>query len=137
MMSLKIFLAEDNAADVVLLREAFDRVGMAYDLLVAEDGHIAASILDQIGSEVPCPDIMIIDLNLPKVDGLELLRRKQSIEGCGGVPALVMTSSKSATDLRMIANLGAAYFHKPIELSEYLKIVDVVTGMVKKFSATV
>jgi CheY-like chemotaxis protein len=135
MPNLKIFLAEDNAADVLLLREAFDRVGWICELQVVEDGQAAASILDQLGREAPCPDIIIIDLNLPKVDGMELLRRKQLNPGCEGVPALVMTSSKSPSDLKMIASLGAAYFHKPIQLSEYLTIVDVVTSLVKKSAA--
>jgi CheY-like chemotaxis protein len=130
MQLLRIFLAEDNPADVALLREAFDRLAVPCELQVAEDGHAAALILDQVGRELPCPDIFIVDLNLPKLDGTELLRRKRLNPLCADVPALVMTSSQSPKDLKTIASLGASYFHKPIEWSEYFKIVEVVTKLV-------
>jgi DNA-binding response OmpR family regulator len=127
-----VFLAEDNPADVSLVHEAFTYYKYDCRVHVMKDGEIAAAFLKRIGPELPCPDIAIIDLNMPKVDGEELIRLLRSNSACAGIPVLVMTSSRSPKDLAMIAGFGAAYFHKPINLSEYLKVAEVVADLVAK-----
>jgi CheY-like chemotaxis protein len=131
MAGLRVFLIEDNQADIVLVQEAFASGGVVCEMLVAEDGHIALSILERLGRELPRPDIAIIDLNVPKVGGVELLRELRLHSACADIPVLVTTSSQSPRDLEIIEKLGAAYFHKPIDLNEYFKIAGVVINLVR------
>jgi CheY-like chemotaxis protein len=131
MAELRVFLIEDNQADIVLMHEALANGGVVCEMLVAEDGHKALSILERLGRELPCPDIAIIDLNVPKVGGVELLRELRLHSACADIPVLVTTSSQSPRDLEIIEKLGAAYFHKPIDLNEYFKIAEAVMNLVR------
>lgn len=130
MKPLTIFLAEDNAGDVLLVQESFNSRGLAYELLVAEDGERALDSIDSFGQGRPCPDVMLIDLNLPKVEGAELLQRIRANANCSDVPVLVVSSSKSPKDHSVVAAFGARYFRKPSELDEYMMLADVVMEMV-------
>jgi chemotaxis family two-component system response regulator Rcp1 len=130
MKPLAVFLAEDNEGDVLLVRESFNAKNLPCELLVAEDGEIALRLIDGFGSDQPCPDIVLMDLNLPKVEGAELLQRIRANTNCSKIPVLVVSSSNSPKDLLMVAECGARYFRKPCELDEYMLLADVVMEMV-------
>ncbi len=130
MRPLSIFLVEDNEVDVLLVRESMDARHVAYDLSVAEDGEIGLRLIDELGECGPCPDIILLDFNLPRAEGGELLEHIRMNRNCFGVPVLVVTSSKAPKDLRTINEFGAKYFRKPSELDQYMKLVDVVLEMV-------
>ena len=131
-VGLRIFLVEDNEADVVLVREAFARAGAECEMLVAEDGHQALTMIEQIDRDLLHPDVAIIDLNIPKVNGSEVLEALRLCSASKELPAVVMTSSRHPADLETINRMGAAYFHKPIDVGEYFKIVEVVTALVRE-----
>ncbi len=131
--TLKILMAEDNRADVVLMQEALAEYAVTYSLQVLSDGAQTASFLRDIerNNHPACPDVVLLDLNLPKVDGHELLRLIREHPVCSNVPVIVVTSSDSAEDRRRAAQLGATdYFRKPSSLEEFLKL----GGIVKKLA---
>ena len=133
-MPLRILVVEDNPADVVLIQEALAEYAMQYSLRVLSDGAETISFLRGIDwPHYPaCPDVILLDLNLPKVDGHELLRLIREHPVCSGVPVIVVTSSDSAEDRRRAAQLGATdYFRKPSSLEDFLKL----GGIVKKLTA--
>ncbi len=122
----EIFLAEDNPADVYLIRQALQERQLSHRLHVAEDGEKAAMFLSRIGSEGPCPDIVLLDLSLPKQDGQELLQLFRSNPSCSQKPVIVMSSSDSPKDHELTQRLGATFFKKPADLEQFLQIADLI-----------
>src|ERR1035441_9745565 len=101
-----VVLAEDNRSDIFLVRRALAQSGLAYELFVVEDVAGAKSLLNRIGHDVPCPDVLLMDLNLPKTDGTELIRMFRENPDCKSVPVIVVTSSDSPKDRARAAELG-------------------------------
>lgn len=121
---IEILLAEDNPADVRLIREALTIHNIDYSLHVVNDGEKALGFLGALGKESPIRiGLILLDLNLPKSDGRDILRAiKQSPEVCE-VPVLVLSSSDSPVDRAETASLGASrYIRKPLTLDEFLAI---------------
>ncbi len=132
--TLRILVAEDNRADVILMQEALAEYALTYSLRVLSDGAETLSFLRGIdlNNHPACPDMILLDLNLPKVDGHELLRLIREHPVCSDVPVIVVTSSDSAEDRQRAAQLGATdYFRKPSSLEEFLKL----GGIVKRLTA--
>lgn len=124
----RILLVEDNHADVVIIREALKQSGIAFDLRVAGDGE---SAMEEI--ERNPPDLMLLDLNLPKISGLEILERVRRDGPLQRLAVIVVTSSDSPRDLAAIEALGAdAYFRKPTALAEYMKLGAVIRRMLAR-----
>jgi DNA-binding response OmpR family regulator len=102
---------------------------------VASDGERAVDWIAKVergDADVPFPHVILLDLNLPKVDGFEILRRIRASETCKEVAVLVVTSSDAAADREMAAKLGARYFRKPTNLEEFLKIGSVLRGFLEE-----
>src|SRR3984885_6775633 len=119
----KIFIVEDNDPDVFLVEETLRAQGITAQIQRCQDGEDALQALSKIGQS-HLPDIIIIDLNLPKVTGLEILKHVRSLKQLDGVPVLILTSSQSKTDRALSIQLGAdAYIAKPPTLSEFLSNV--------------
>lgn len=116
---VRILLAEDNPADVYLIEEALREHQVQFEILVAEDGEAALSMM---GRPEICPDIVVLDLNMPKRSGgevLELIRQTSP----AGLPVIVLTSSDSPSDREEAFRLGATcYIRKPTGLDEFLEI---------------
>jgi CheY-like chemotaxis protein len=128
---LYIVLAEDNRSDVFLVRHALANSGLEYDLHVIEDSHGAASLLERVSLGEPCPDLLLMDLNLPRTDGAELIRMFRAHPHCKNVPVIVITSSDSPKDRARTAALGVdGYFRKPTELSEFMQLGDLVSTVI-------
>ena len=126
---LLILLAEDNPADVILIEEALNEHGLRYSLRVFRDGAEAASFLGtiQCKDDSGCPDIALLDLNLPKVEGHELLRMIRAHPVCSNLPVIIVTSSDSPEDRQTAARFGASYyFRKPSNLTEFMKLGAIV-----------
>jgi DNA-binding response OmpR family regulator len=119
----KIFIVEDNDPDVFLVEETLRSQGIPAQIQRCHDGEDAIQALSHIGHS-HLPDIIIIDLNLPKVTGLEILKHVRSLKQLDGVPVLILTSSQSKTDRALSIELGAdAYIAKPPTLPEFLSTV--------------
>lgn len=120
-----ILLAEDNPADVYLLREALSLEGREIQLLVMSDGEQALDYVTRQGryQDAAIPDLVVLDLNLPKSDGSDVLRCIRETEEYQGVPVVVLTSSDSPRDRKVIESLGANRFiTKPSELDAFLSL---------------
>lgn len=122
---MRIFLAEDNPADVFLLRQAFDLTGLEYELTVAQDGEDALDFVEHRGRhKTACmPDLIILDLNLPKSDGNEVLVCMRSRPEFRHIPILILTSSSEPEEHARTRRLGAtSFFTKPADLDAYLNL---------------
>lgn len=118
-MTKTILLVEDNPTDEKLTLRAFKKSGIANEIVVARDG---AEALARLGPEHELPAIMLLDLNLPKLDGHEVLRRLRADERTKLLPVIVLTASKEEEDIVRSYALGAnAYVRKPVELVEFIE----------------
>lgn len=125
---LRVLLAEDNPGDVLLIREALLGGGIDFELTVQEDGELMLAHIDDIEQgRIRCPDIVLLDLNLPKRNGDVLLQRMRSSPSCKNVPVIVVTSSDSKRDRDLVAQLGASdYFRKANDYDEFMRLGAIV-----------
>jgi CheY-like chemotaxis protein len=131
---LQILLAEDNPGDVLLVQEALHEHQIPHELHVVEDGAKALEYLAQLGKtdEAPCPDVMLLDLNLPKIDGTQVLAEFRKHPECVQMPVIVITSSGAQRDRARVSALGVArYFRKPSDFEEYLQLGAIVREVVQ------
>lgn len=122
-----ILLVEDNPDDVELTLKAFEKHKLANEIIVARDGEEALSLLfpeDDNISEPCTPDLILLDLKLPKVDGLEVLRRIKSDPLAKLIPVVILTSSKEEKDLtesyRLCVN---SYIQKPVDFDKFTEAI--------------
>lgn len=135
MSPLRILLAEDNRADVLLVRESLETYGVAHELHLVRDGGEALDYVAHMGtaSGQPCPDLVLLDLNLPKADGTTVLGALRQRPECAQTPVIVISSSDAPKDRERIEALGIArYFRKPSDLDEFLKLGLVVSEVAKE-----
>jgi two-component system, response regulator len=119
-----LLLAEDNLPDALLVREAIKMENLPLEVHIAPDGERAIDLIVNAENDpaAPCPHVLLIDINLPRIDGFEVLRRIRASGKFKNIPVLVVTSSDSPADQREAAKLGARYFRKPITYDEFMKI---------------
>ena len=123
-----MLIIEDNPGDVTLLNLALQRSEVDCEVSVIDDGGAALEFVRQNGS--PVPDLVILDLNLPKADGREVLSAMRSIEAFANVPVVIWTSSNAPHERAQLNALRITrYVVKPPELNEFLKLGDIVKGM--------
>jgi CheY-like chemotaxis protein len=117
-----ITLVEDNPGDVLLVRKALQKKGLAFELTCFEDGEEALKSLSR--QERDEPDVILLDLNLPMTEGVEVLSRIRSIPGLAGVPVAILSSLASPADIDRTRLLGVTRFiTKPIGLDDFLREV--------------
>ncbi len=126
--NVRVLLVEDSAADVYLIREALQNENLDLDLHVIQDGEEAAKFLAAVeNSSQQWPDLVLLDLNMPRCEGREVLQRIKRTPGGSSIPVIVITSSNSPADREDVFKLGASsYFRKPSDLNEFMKIGAVV-----------
>lgn len=132
---LHIFLAEDNPGDVELVRESLREQNIEYTLTLASDGREAKRLIQRVGmaEDAQCPDLVLLDLNLPKADGYELMDLLRAHPMCATTPVIVVTSSDAKRDRERAAQMGAVrYFRKPSELSEFLQLGLVIRELAEE-----
>lgn len=127
-------MAEDNLPDALLIRQAIQAENLGCLVHAVEDGESVLKFLNAAEADpaAPHPDVMLLDLNLPKIEGLDVLRRVRANERWKNIPVMVVTSSDSPSDRGAARNLGAAYFRKPISYEEFMKL----GGFLRKFLST-
>jgi two-component system, chemotaxis family, response regulator Rcp1 len=121
---LNLLLVEDNPPDALLVREAIRMEGLPLNVHLVSDGERAIDFIAKAENDPAAlwPDIVLLDLNLPKVEGFEVLRWLRAGAKRKQIPVIVITSSDSPKDRRESAALGAGYFRKPANYDEFLKI---------------
>jgi CheY-like chemotaxis protein len=133
----RIWIAEDNAADVYLIQEAMRRHEFEYLLEIADNGEDMLNKIAGLEQDpgASCPDLFLIDLNLPKRPGDEILERIRQSNRCAHIPAIVITSSDSPRDRARARELGASfYFRKPADLERFMAIGGIVRDFLEKES---
>lgn len=124
-----ILLVEDNPGDVDLLRLAFETAELDCELTVLDDGGEALALVRQEGkyAEIPPPDLAILDLNVPKNDGLEILEAMRSNETYADVAVAVLSSSSSPRERAAMERFHIRRFiRKPSDLEEFMQIGSIV-----------
>ena len=120
----EILLVEDNPGDVLLTQEAFREGRLAHRLSVVEDGEEAVRFLRREGTyaEAPKPDVILLDLNLPKKDGRELLAEIKEDPALRYIPIIVLTTSDAEQDVWKAYKLHAnCYLTKPVNLDDFIR----------------
>lgn len=121
-----MLLVDDSPTDVFVIKEVLGRCAMKFRIDVAKDGQEALRYLQDSGSR-SCPALVLLDLNIPKVGGLEVLRELRADSRCRRTPVIVVSSSRAYEDRSMAERLGAdAYFQKPADLESYSELGEVV-----------
>jgi len=128
-----VLLAEDNPGDVILIREALRSAGFEFELTVQQDGERMLSHIEMIDKgEKTCPDVVLLDLNLPKTSGHALLERMRAHGLCKDIPVIIVTSSDSIKDRETAVRLGASdYFRKATDYDEFMRLGP----LVKRYAA--
>lgn len=121
-----IFLVEDNPDDEALTLRAFKKNNIVNQVVIAHDGVEAINYLlgpDSVNNLIP--QIILLDLNLPKMDGLEVLKRLRSDERTKLLPIIILTSSREEQDLLNSYDLGAnSYIRKPVDFNQFIAAVQ-------------
>ena len=127
--TVEILLVEDNPNDVELTLHAFDRHNLTNRIRVVRDGQEALDYLDAVDGEHddapnPRPKVVLLDLKLPKVDGLDVLRAIRSDERLRTLPVVILTSSREERDIVESYNLGVnSYIVKPVDFEQFVRAV--------------
>ncbi len=123
----EILLVEDNEGDIEMTREAFEDAHLRNNLHVAEDGETALDFLFKRGAfeDAPTPDVILLDLNLPRINGRDVLQAIKSDKALRLIPTIVLTSSESDRDVHEIYELQAnCYIVKPVDAMKFMKVVQ-------------
>ena len=126
---VRILLVEDNYGDVLLTRHAFAKSTIKNEITVARDGEEAMAILHREGAhaEMPLPDLVLLDLNLPKMDGKEVLAAIKSDGKLRQLPVIILSSSRAEQDVAKSYDLNAnSYLIKPIDLQNFYTVVEAI-----------
>lgn len=127
---VQILLVEDNPDDVEITRRALRKGRVAIDLHVVRDGQEALDFLfreGDYGTDTPRPDLILLDLNLPNVNGLEVLRRVRASKDLSTIPVIMLSASDRDEDVVKSYELGAnAYIVKPVEFEKFQHAIEVL-----------
>jgi two-component system, response regulator len=123
-----ILLAEDNPDDVLLTRRAFVNNGFTNEIIVLSDGEAClAALLPEDGSSPLLPAMVLLDINLPKIGGLEVLSRLRADERTRGLPVIMLTTSREPSDIANSYRLGAnSFVRKPLSFAQFVAAVRII-----------
>jgi len=127
---ITILLVEDNLQDIEITRRAFAKGHVRNDLMVARDGEEALDYLYRRGkfqdpNTSPRPGVILLDLNLPKVGGLEVLQQIKKDESLRSIPVIVLTVSQREQDIVRSYDLGVnTYIQKPVEFENFMRVIN-------------
>ena len=130
-----ILIVEDSHTDVFLIRDALKSAQVVANVHVVRDGYAATNFFDAADADpnAPCPALVLLDLNLPKKTGAEVLKHLRESRRCQAAQVLIISSSDSVRDRASVEHLGAAgYFKKPTEYEAFMKLGPVVKALLDK-----
>jgi CheY-like chemotaxis protein len=120
-----ILLVEDNPMDLDLTLRAFNKKKFSNAIQIARDGEEALSYIPRWEAGEPVPAVILLDINLPKVNGLEVLQRLKSHAVFRRIPVVVLTSSRENSDLKTAYDLGVnSYIEKPVSFSKFIEVAE-------------
>jgi CheY-like chemotaxis protein len=128
----QILVVDDAEPDVLLVQEALERAGLTFELQVLDDGEKAIEFIEQLERDRTSapPHLVLLDLNLPRMNGGRVLDRLRQSTTCGQIPVVILTSSDSPSDKAQIGKLRATeYFRKPSRLNEFMRLGEVVRDL--------
>ena len=123
---IEVLLVEDDPGDVLMTKEAFEDYKLKNQLHVVNDGSEAMAFLRQQGqyADAPRPDLVLLDLNLPRMDGREVLQAIKSDPELASIPVVVLTTSEAEEDVLRSYSLHAnAYVTKPVDFERFIQVV--------------
>jgi CheY-like chemotaxis protein len=126
---IEILLVEDNPGDVRLTQEALREGKIGNSLHVVEDGESAMAFVRREGefADMPRPDLILLDLNLPRMDGREVLAQIKADPDLKRIPVVVLTTSRAEEDVLKAYELNAnCYITKPVDFEQFIKVVSAV-----------
>jgi CheY-like chemotaxis protein len=125
----EILLAEDNENDVELTREGFKRCNLLLNLHHVKDGEECLAFLRKQGqySDAPTPDLILLDLNMPRMDGREVLAAMVADKDLNGMPVIVLTTSANEEEiLKMYKLRCSSYIVKPVNFEQFLRVIRLI-----------
>jgi chemotaxis family two-component system response regulator Rcp1 len=128
-----ILLLEDNPGDILLVQKALQKHHILHRLHVIRDGEQALAYVERIGEPggEPLPDLILLDLNLPKADGRQILSAVRMHPGSSAAPVIVISSSTTLREQARMAQLGvSSYFRKPLDFDEFMQLGAIVGAVV-------
>lgn len=135
---LSLLLVEDSPADVYLVKEAIQEEGLRFQLQVVGDGEKAIQIIDRVdaGEGIAVPNLILLDMSVPRRNGIEVLQRVRSSPRCGKVPVVMISSSDSPVERKRAFELGATeYFRKPSTLTDFMQLGKLVRRLHEEWVA--
>ena len=122
--TMRLLLVEDNPADVFLMETALEVSALPVEMAVARDGVEALEYLGTVGTGRPYPDLMLLDLNMPRMNGFEVLETLRGDPALRHLPVVVFTTSSAPEDVKRAYALQAnSYVSKPATLDEFLNLM--------------
>lgn len=123
-----ILLVEDDSVDIMTVKRCFKKLKIPNKLIVAQNGEMALELLaENIANPHPC--IVLLDINMPKMNGLEFLQHIKNSPDFKQIPIIMLTSSKEETDISRCFELGiAGYLLKPVEYDQFVKSIEVLNN---------
>jgi chemotaxis family two-component system response regulator Rcp1 len=132
-------LAEDNRADALLIEDAIAAYNLPIELHIVEDGEEAFAFIQRVEADeaTACPQMVLLDLNLPRRSGKEVLHFLRGSRRCKDIPVLVVSSSDMSKDRTDVGQLGADYyFRKPSNYDEFLKVGEVLKTIIERVAGS-
>jgi len=138
MPSFNIVLAEDNPADIYLIRQALTQHRVDCDVCLVKDGKSAILLFSaRDRHDPPTPDLILLDLNLPQHDGIEVLKAIRGRTELSQVPVAILSSSESPTDYRAASALGVVrYIRKPLDLEAFMSLGQTIKDLLRDSSTS-
>jgi len=129
MIPIHILLVEDNEGDILLTKEAFEDVKIVVKLSIVKDGKEAIDFIDRNGKYAgeTLPDLLLLDVNLPKKNGHEVLKYIKGKDALKQIPVIMLTTSSTELDINLSYNNYAnCYITKPVEVNDFLAIIATI-----------
>ena len=126
METIHILLVEDNEGDIFLIKEAFEEAKLHTKLSVVKDGKEAVDFLNKQGkyTDVQLPDLLLLDVNLPKKNGHEVLQYIKGDDNLKHIPVIMLTTSSSPKDVNLAyKNYANCFITKPVDVTEFMKVI--------------
>jgi len=130
-----LLVVEDNEADIFLIQEAIAAVSLPVTVHVVRNGDQAIRFFDQADSaaDAPCPALVLLDINLPRTSGYEVLKHLRNSARCNKAHVIAVSTSDAESDRRKMAELGAnGYFRKPSEYADFMKLGNIVETVLRQ-----